>query len=66
LDEKDLETDSQYAYLDTYAALLYRNKNYKEAEDYANQAINTGKKAGEDVKATEDLLEKVKTAHQRK
>ena len=60
--KKTLETDSQYAYLDTYAALLYKNKNYKEAEDYANQAITTGKKAKEDVKATEDLLAKVKTA----
>jgi thioredoxin-related protein len=60
--KKTLETDSQYAYLDTYAALLFKNKNYQEAEKYANQAISTGKKAGEDVKSTEELLAKVKTS----
>jgi thioredoxin-related protein len=64
--KKALENDSQYAYMDTYAALLYKNKNYNEAEKYATQAISIGKKAGEDVKSTEELLEKVKTALQGK
>jgi thioredoxin-related protein len=60
--KKALEFDSQYAYVDTYASLLFKNKNYQEAEKYANQAIITGKKAGEDVKSTEELLAKVKTS----
>jgi hypothetical protein len=60
--KKAIENDSQYAYVDTYAALLYKNKNYQEAERIANQAISIGKKAGENVKSTEELLEKIKTA----
>jgi len=40
--KKALENDSQYAYVDTYASLLYKNKNYQEAEKYANLAISTG------------------------
>ncbi len=64
--KKTLENDSQYAYVDTYAALLYKNKNYTEAERNANLAISIGKKAGENVKSTEELLEKIKTAQARK
>ena len=60
--KKATEKDSQYAYLDTYAALLYKNKEYAEAERVAVVAISTGKNAGEDVKTTEELLDKIKAA----
>lgn len=49
-----------YAYLDTYAALLYKDKQYKIAETIALKAIDKGKANKEDVKATEELLEKIK------
>jgi thioredoxin-related protein len=55
-----IQRDAQYAYLDTYAALLYKNKEYTEAEKYANLAIKTGESAGEDVKSTQELLEKIR------
>ena len=57
--KKVIETDPQYMHLDTYAALLYKSKNYKEAKIYAKKAIKTGKKSKEDVKETKELLEKI-------
>ena len=60
--KRALETDSQYAYLDTYAALLYKNKQYSEAETQAKKAIEAGKKSGDDFKSTQDLLEKILAA----
>ncbi|MCX6334303.1 MAG: DUF255 domain-containing protein [Bacteroidia bacterium] len=58
--KKATDIDPQYAYLDTYAALLYKGKKYAEAERVAVKAVSTGKKAGEDVKLTEELLGKIK------
>jgi thioredoxin-related protein len=52
--------DPVYANLDTYAALLYKDKQYKEAELYAKKAITAGKKTKDDIKGTEQLLEKIK------
>jgi hypothetical protein len=49
-----------HPYLDTYASLLYKSGQWKEAEATANKAIATGKKAAADVKATEELLVKIK------
>jgi tetratricopeptide (TPR) repeat protein len=54
------DADPQYMFLDTYAALLYKSKNYTEAEIYAKKAIKTGKKNKEDIKETKELLEKIK------
>lgn len=54
--------DPQYAYIDTYAALLFKAGRYKEAEDKASEAIVAGKKAGEDVKSTVDLIGKIQAA----
>jgi len=51
-----------YASLDTYAALLYKDKQYAEAERIASTAIETGGANGQDVKETEVLLEKIRTA----
>jgi thioredoxin-related protein len=55
-----VSTDPSYANLDTYAALLYKTGQNKEAETWANKAIETGKKAGEKTTATEALLKKIK------
>lgn len=60
--EKAVKMDSQYAYLDTYAALLFKGKNYDQAKSIAQKAIETGKKENEDVKETEGLLEKINAA----
>ena len=54
-----VEKDPQYGNLDTYAALLYKVKNYDEAITWAKKAIETGKKNKEDTKETENLLERI-------
>jgi len=56
------ERQPDYAALDTYAALLYKDKQYVQAERVANLAIAEGKKNKENVKETEDLLVKIKAA----
>ncbi len=48
------------AFLDTYAALLYKDNQLGQAEKYAVQAIEKGKLQKEDVKETEILLKKIK------
>jgi thioredoxin-related protein len=55
-----LPKDSQYAYLDTYAALLFKRKQYKKAKYYVEKAIMVGKKTGDDITETEKLFELIK------
>ncbi len=55
-----LATMSGYNELDTYAALLTKVNRYKDAEPWAIKAIEAGKSASLDVKATEALLETIK------
>ena len=50
----------EYAFEDTYAAVLYKNGNYKKAEEVALHAIDLGKSAEEDVSATESLLANIR------
>lgn len=50
------ETTEEYAYEDTYAALLYKNGDYKKAEEVALHAIDLGKAGEDDVSGTEALL----------
>ena len=50
----------EYAYLDTYAALLYKDGQYKKAEEFALKAIDAGKAIEEDVSATEALLANIR------
>ncbi|MEM6342526.1 MAG: thioredoxin fold domain-containing protein [Bacteroidota bacterium] len=52
-----LEDDS-YAYLDTYAALLFKTGQDGLAMKWANRAIATGKRNQENVSGTEALIEK--------
>jgi thioredoxin-related protein len=54
------DLSSSFAYLDTYAALLYKTGNYKEAEKQAEKAIDAAKKSGEEPRETEELLKKIR------
>lgn len=57
------ELEGHYANLDTYAAVLYKSGNYKEADKIVSKAIETAKKekmAPADYKETTDLQNKIK------
>ena len=58
--QKAITTAPSYANMDTYASLLYKTGQMKDAETWANKAIETGKKGGENVSSTEELLKKIK------
>lgn len=58
--EKVCARTEQYAYEDTYAAVLYKDGQYKKAEEVALHAIDLGKEAGEDVSGTETLLANIR------
>ncbi len=47
------------AYIDTYAALLYKTGQYVEAETYAKLAIRKGKEQGDTMTETEELLQAI-------
>ena len=53
---------AQWAFVDTYAALLYKTGLYDEAEQQAIRAIEMGKAATEDVSSTEELLTNIRAA----
>ena len=57
--DKVVELDPSYAYLDTYAALLFKNGELDSAKKYALKAIEAGKEDESDTKETEALLEKI-------
>jgi thioredoxin-related protein len=58
--ENVCKNTDEYAYEDTYAALLYKKGDYAKAEEAALHAIDLGKKADEDVSATEALLANIR------
>lgn len=60
--EKVVEKEANYMYVDTYAAVLYKDKQYAKAEEQAVKAIEIGTKSGEDVKDTEALLKDIRKA----
>ena len=53
--------EPKYATMDTYAGLLYKSGQVREAETWANKAIDEGRKAGEKTESTEELLKKIKS-----
>ena len=57
--EKVVELEPNYMYLDTYAALLYKNGDMPSAKKYAEQAIEVGKKDETDTAETAALLKKI-------
>jgi len=60
--EKVIGVQPNYFNLDTYAALLYKTGQYNEAMKYADQAIETAKKEGQDYSGTKELKEKIEKA----
>lgn len=54
-----IANEPKYAAMDTYAALLYKTGQLKEAKIWAEKAIAEGKKTGDDTTATETLLGKI-------
>jgi thioredoxin-related protein len=63
MSKRACELNSNYPYLDTYAAVLYRAGEYKEAEIIANKAIDKAKSekmTPEEYKETSKLLENIK------
>lgn len=58
--ENLVDQDTEYMFLDTYAALLYKSKRHKEAEKWALLALEKGKNSGADVSETSTLLTKIK------
>jgi len=63
--ERVVKANPLYAEMDTYAALLFKDKQYSKAEEAAMKAIGIGKNANSDVASTEELLEKIKAAKER-
>jgi hypothetical protein len=51
--------EPRYAYLDTYAAVLYKSGETQEAKTWAGKAIEAGKKSGDNTASTEELLKKI-------
>lgn len=51
-----------YAYLDTYAALLFKAKKYDMALQFAQRAIEVGKSEDENTSETEQLIEEIEAA----
>jgi len=59
---KVVALEESYMYMDTYAALLYKNGEYPKAKKFAQEAIELGKKEETKVEDTEALLEKIEAA----
>ncbi len=58
--KKSIELEEQYANLDTYAWVLFRQKKYKEALPVAEKAQKTGDDSGEDTTTTKELISQIK------
>ncbi len=56
------EAEPSYAYLDTYAALLYKTTRYEDARKAAEKAIAIAEENGENADGTKKLLEQIKSA----
>lgn len=57
--KKATELDANYAYYDTYAAVLYKLGKKSEAKSAAEKSISLAKESGADSKETEELLKKI-------
>lgn len=64
MSKRACELENNYANLDTYACVLFKARNYSEAEKIATLSIEKAKKENlkeEDYKETSELLKKIKT-----
>ena len=57
--KKSVELKAEYANTDTYANLLFKLGNNKEAEEWAKKSIEMGKKNGENTEETDKLLQQI-------
>ena len=55
-----------YMLLDTYAALLFKSGDLKKAKEYAETAIEAGKKEKQDFQETQELLKNINAAIEKK
>ena len=56
---KVIDEQPSFAFVDTYAALLYKTGDLPRAKEYAMQAIELGKKEESDISESENLLKKI-------
>lgn len=61
-----LPFQTNYIYLDTHAALLYKTKQYKSAQNQAKRAIEAGKRENQEIQETAKLLQKIEVAMKKK
>lgn len=61
-----LPFQTNYIYLDTHAALLYKTKQYKSAQNQAKRAIEVGKRENQEIQETAKLLQKIEAAMKKK
>lgn len=54
-----MKVKPEYAYLDTYAAILYKLGKKDEALDAANKAIEIAKETDQDFEGTTELIDKI-------
>jgi len=59
--KRSIELDKNYYNSDTYAALLYKTGNYKEALVIAQEAIVIAKETSDDFSVTAKLIENIKS-----
>lgn len=57
--QKSIEKQENYSYLDTYANLLYKLGRIDEAKQVINKAIEVAKKNGDSTESVEELLTKI-------
>lgn len=57
--ERAIELEKNYSNLDTYAALLYKTGNYKQALKRAKEAVDIAKVKGVDYSSTTELIDKI-------
>ncbi|MDX1904390.1 MAG: thioredoxin family protein [Thermonemataceae bacterium] len=57
--KKSVEIDKNFANTDTYANLLYKIGNKKDALKWAEESVALGQKSGENTQATEDLIKRI-------
>lgn len=60
--KKAINIKPAYSYFDTYAALLFKNRNFEEAKIIASHAIEIAKEQRKDFTATDNLLEEIESA----
>ncbi len=57
--KRSVELEEGYANMDTYASVLFKLGKFKEAKEVMLKAIETGKKDGQDTRASEQLLKEI-------